>query len=387
MTAAAAGWRLNASAPAKLEGPGPRSADLPTVSVTVGDNADNASGPVEVRRDQRHISVVVPCFNEAEVLSSFHDRLAPVMEALPYSWTVIYVNDGSRDSTLDVMLGLRARGPNVSILSLSRNFGKEVAMTAGLDHATGDAVVIIDADLQDPPEVIPELVAAWQLGADVAYAQRRARAGETWAKRTTASLFYRLMTHVGRITLPVNTGDFRLMNRRVVDSLLRLREHHRFMKGLYAWVGYSQVAVRYDRAPRHAGRSKWNYWHLWNLAIEGVTGFTVLPLKFATYLGLLIAVLASIYGIFIVGKTVFMGSSVPGYASLMVVILALGGTQLMTLGVLGEYLGRVFNEVKARPLYIVERYAPARLLAPAEREGPREEEVLLRDRPASAPTM
>lgn len=327
------------------------------------------AGMARPRDVAKHISVVVPCFNEIEVLSAFHDRLAPVMDSLPYTWSVVYVNDGSRDGTLDLMFALRDRSSSVSILNLSRNFGKEAALTAGLDYAVGDAVVVIDADLQDPPEVIPKLVAAWQEGYDVAYAQRRVREGETWAKRTTASLFYRLMARVGRVTLPIDTGDFRLMSRRAVDSLLRLREHHRFMKGLFAWIGFPQIAVQYDRSARYAGQSKWNYWHLWNFALEGITGFTVLPLKLATYLGLFLSLSACVYGLTIIALTLVLGRSVPGYPSLMVVTLLLGGTQLMTLGLLGEYLGRVFNEVKGRPLYFVERFAPARTVGPSKEES------------------
>jgi glycosyltransferase involved in cell wall biosynthesis len=246
------------------------------------------------------------------------------------------------------------------VLGLSRNFGKEAATTAGLDHAPGDAVVVIDADLQDPPEVIPELIAVWQReGVDVVYAQRRIRQGETWFKRTTANGFYRLMAGVGDVTLPRNTGDFRLMSRRAVDALGQLRERHRFMKGLFAWIGFPSRAVPYDRAPRFAGESKWNYWKLWNFALEGITGYTVMPLKIATYVGLLIAALSGVYGVVIVMRTLMVGSDVPGYPSLLAVILFLGGAQLTTLGVIGEYLGRIFNETKHRPLYLVEHYRPA----------------------------
>ena len=305
------------------------------------------------------VAVVVPCFDEAEVLPAFHARLCAAMAPLGLRWSVLYVNDGSGDGTLAVLCALQLRSAEVAVLNLSRNFGKEAAMTAGLDHVDADAVVVIDADLQDPPELIAELVAVWRGGADVAYAQRRARAGETWFKRLTASLFYRLMSGIGRVRLPPDTGDFRLMSRRAVAALLRLREHHRFMKGLFAWIGFNQVAVPYDRAPRFAGRSKWNYWRLWNLALEGVTGFTVLPLKVATYVGLAVASLAGAYGVVIVADTLLLGRQVPGYPSLMVVVLMLGGTQLIFLGVLGEYMGRVFNEVKDRPLYVVERFAPA----------------------------
>lgn len=323
--------------------------------------ADNAGQlPPQPPTADLHVSIVVPCFDEAPVLPTFDARLRHVMNALPCTWTVIYVNDASRDETLAVMLALQHTHPNVAIINLSRNFGKEAAMTAGLDHTNSDAVVVIDADLQDPPEIIPDLFAAWQAGADVAYAQRRVREGETLLKRFTARMFYRLMARVGRVNLPVDTGDFRLMSRRAVDALLRLREHHRFMKGLFAWVGFAQVPVLYDRAPRFAGRTKWNYWNLWNFALEGITSFTTVPLRLATYAGLLLATCAAIYGVVIILDTLGGAPSAPGYPSLMAVILFLGGMQLMTLGLIGEYLGRVFNEVKARPLYLVERYSPSR---------------------------
>ncbi len=324
-------------------------------------NADwldgRAYGPAKGRA---LLTVVVPCYDEAEVLPAFHARLEAVMRRLGLRWSVLYVNDGSRDATLDIMHCIQSQCPEASVLNLSRNFGKEAAMTAGLDHADGDAVVVIDADLQDPPEVIPDLVAAWRGGCDVAYAQRRVRDGETWLKRTTARLFYRLMSRVGRVRLPQDTGDFRLMNRRAVDALSRLREHHRFMKGLFAWIGFNQVAVPYDRSPRHAGTTKWNYWKLWNFALEGVTGYTVLPLKLATYVGVLVAAIAGVYGAVIITDALVLGNAVPGYPSLMTVVLLLGGAQLIFLGVLGEYVGRVFNEVKGRPLYFVERFSPAR---------------------------
>ena len=304
------------------------------------------------------IAVVVPCFNEAAGLAAFHARLATVMDATGLGWTVLYVDDGSADATRAIAERL-ALDSRVAVLGLSRNFGKEAATTAGLDHAQGDAVVVIDADLQDPPEVIPALIAAWREGADVVYAQRRVRQGESWLKRATASWFYRLMAGLGDVELPRDTGDFRLMSRRAVDALGQLRERHRFMKGLFAWIGYPTRAVLYDRAPRHAGSSNWNYWTLWNLAVEGITGFTVLPLKVATYVGLAIAVLAGCYGVAIILRTLLVGTEVPGYPSLLAVILFLGGAQLTTLGVIGEYLGRVFNETKGRPLYLVEHYRPA----------------------------
>ncbi len=301
------------------------------------------------------LSVVVPCYNEAAGITAFHARLTPVMAHLALAWEVIYVNDGSHDATWTRMEALYAADPHVVLVNLSRNFGKEVATTAGLDHARGQGVVVIDADLQDPPEVIPELVAGWQDGFDMVYAQRRSRAGETWLKKHTAKLFYSVMQSVGRVRLPRDTGDYRIMSRRAVDALLQLREQHRFMKGLFAWIGYPSKAVPYDRAPRLAGSSSWSYWRLWDLAVEGITGFTVVPLKLATYMGLAAAVFAMLFGSGLILNTLIRGNQVPGYPSLMVVILFMGGVQLMTLGVIGEYLGRVFNETKRRPLYFVER--------------------------------
>ncbi len=314
------------------------------------------------------LSVVVPCYNEQEVLPEFHRRLGAVLSAQDLPWEVVYVNDGSRDATLGLMLDLAATDPRVAVVNLSRNFGKEIALTAGLDHARGsEGVVVIDADLQDPPEVIPELLAAWRRGFDVAYAQRSARHGEGWLKRATAAGFYRLMQRVGgRVTLPPDTGDFRFMSRRALDALLQLREQHRFMKGLFAWVGFPSVAVPYARAPRAAGTTKWNWWKLWNLSLEGITSFTLGPLKLASYVGLAVAVLAGLYIAQLLVRTLLFGNEVAGYPSLMAVVLFMGGVQMMMLGIIGEYLGRIFNETKHRPLYIVERHLRSRL-APAER--------------------
>ena len=307
------------------------------------------------------LSVVVPAYDEQEVLGAFHARLAAAMDGIGRPWEVVYVNDGSKDSTLAMMLALRAADPRVAVVNLSRNFGKEIALTAGLDHARAtEAVVVIDADLQDPPEVIPDLVAAWAEGFDVVYAQRSVRHGESWLKRTTAAGFYRVMQNLGgRVDLPKDTGDFRLMSRRALDALLSLRETHRFMKGLFAWVGFPSRAVLYERAPRAAGTTKWNWWKLWNLSLEGITSFTVGPLKIATYAGLATAVIALIFGLQVIAKTILFGNPVAGYPSLMAVVLFLGGVQLMTLGIIGEYLGRIFNETKNRPLYLVERHLPS----------------------------
>jgi glycosyltransferase involved in cell wall biosynthesis len=305
------------------------------------------------------LSVVVPAYNEADGLDELYARVQPVMDQTGEPWELVLVNDGSRDATLAAMERLRTADPRVAIVNLSRNFGKEIATTAGLDHARGEAVIIIDADLQDPPELIPELIAGWREGFDTVYAQRRQRDGETLLKRATARAFYRLMGRVGRVELPQDTGDFRLISRRVVQALSELREQHRFMKGLFAWVGFPSKAVLYDRAPRYAGQTKWNYWKLWNLAVEGITGFTIVPLKVATYLGLLVGASAAIYLAEIVIRTLFIGNPVPGYPSLMAVVLFIGGVQLVTLGILGEYVGRIFDEVKQRPLYLVERHVPS----------------------------
>ena len=305
-------------------------------------------------------SVVVPAFDEEAVLEAFHARLARVLERVDGSAEVVYVDDGSRDGTASVLERLRAADPRVGVVALSRNFGKEVALTAGLHHARGEAVVVIDADLQDPPELIPELVAPWRdRGVDVVYAQRRARAGESWPKRATAGLFYALMRHVGRVRIPRDTGDYRLLSRRAVDALNRYPEQHRFMKGLFAWIGFDQEAVVYDRDPRLAGSTKWSYPKLLNLAVEAVTSFTAAPLRLASVMGLGIAAVAFLDGLWIVYKTLRHGDPVQGYPSLMTAVLFLGGVQLTAIGILGEYLGRIFHETKQRPLYHVKRYQPA----------------------------
>ena len=307
---------------------------------------------------QPAISVVVPAHNEAAGLALFHQRLTRALSGID-NWEVVYIDDGSTDATLAAIESLRRTDDRVALVCLSRNFGKEIAITAGLDHAAGDAVVVIDADLQDPPEVIPELIAQWRAGFDMVYAKRRSRTGDSWLKRGTAHGFYRLMQRMGDLKLPEDTGDFRLMSRRAVDAVRQLREQHRFMKGLFAWVGYPTTYVTYDRQPRSAGVTKWTYWKLWNLALEGITSFTVMPLKLATYVGLGVALLSVIYAAQVIVKTLIIGNPVAGYPSLMTVVLFLGGIQLMFLGVIGEYLGRVFNETKQRPLYLVERYVPS----------------------------
>ena len=305
------------------------------------------------------ISIVVPAYNEETVLPQFHPAVASVLSGQPYDFEIVYINDGSSDKTLTIIKQLAESDNRVTLIDLSRNFGKEIALTAGLRKAAGDAVVIMDADLQDPPELIPELIGEWQNGYDVVYAQRTHRRGESLLKRTTARFFYRVIQRISKIEIPEDTGDFRILSRRAVNALNTFNEQHRFMKGLFAWIGYRQKAVRYERDARYAGVSKWSYWRLWNLALDGITSFTIAPLKIATYLGLLTAAGAFAYGIYMVIDTLVHGNPVPGYPSLIVIILMLGGVQLVAIGIIGEYLGRIFNETKRRPLYFINEYSPS----------------------------
>jgi len=333
-------------------------------------SAERLSASAESRQWTPSISVVVPAYNEEEVLPEFYRRTSAVLSALGVPYEIVFVNDGSNDSTLLVMTGLRQQDPNVTVVDLSRNFGKEIALTAGLDQCCGDVAVIIDADLQDPPEMIPEFIEGWREGFDVVYAVRTEREGETWLKKLTAHTFYRLMQAISRVKIPKDTGDFRLMTQRSIQALGGLREHHRFMKGLFAWVGFRSKPVYYKRDPRAAGQTKWNYWKLWNLAVEGFTSFTIAPLKIATYFGLGTAMLAFVYAVVVIYKTLAYGDPVRGYPSLMVVVLFLGGIQLLFTGILGEYLGRVFNEVKQRPLYILDTVFPSSLLENKSNRNP-----------------
>lgn len=301
------------------------------------------------------LSVVIPIYNEADTLDGLFQRLLPVLDALDVDYEVICVNDGSSDHSQALLEQWHARLPQIRLVELSRNFGKEIALSAGLDYVQGAAVVPIDADLQDPPELIADMLAKWREGYDVVYATRAIRAGETWLKRSTANAFYWVLEKMSDTAIPSNTGDFRLMDRSVVEALSRLPERTRFMKGLFAWVGFKQTALHFERAPRHAGTSKWNYRKLWNLAIDGITSFSNLPLRIWSYIGLFFALSAMLYAAFIVLRTLIIGIQLPGYASMMTVILFIGGLQLISLGIIGEYLGRVYTEVKQRPLYLVRR--------------------------------
>ena len=310
---------------------------------------------VEQRKKQPLLSAVIPFLNEEECIPALIAELDASLNQIGVPFELVLIDDGSRDRSVAVAKAELRKRPQITatVISLSRNFGKEAALTAGLEAAKGDVVVPLDADLQDPPTVIKEMLELWEEGYDVVYAVRRKRAGESKTKRFTAYGFYRLMGRLSKTGIPADTGDFRLMDRCVVDALMRLPERSRFMKGLFAWVGFRQIAVYYDRDPRKLGQSNWNYWKLWNFAIDGVTSFSRLPLQVWSYAGLAIALLALGYGSWMVLRTLLFGIDLPGYASLMTAVLFLGGIQLIGMGVLGEYLGRIFEEVKSRPLYII----------------------------------
>ncbi len=304
------------------------------------------------------MSVVVPVFNEQHGLRELLRRLQASLAPTKIHWNLLLVDDGSDDDSWSTIVELNQRHDNVAGLKLSRRFGKEIAMSAGLDAAQGDAVVIIDADLQDPPELIPRFIELWREGHDVVYGQRTHRAGETWLKKFTATAFYRIINWLSDTRIPRETGDFRLLSRRAVEAIKRLPERHRFMKGLFAWVGYQQVAVPYERDPRFTGDSKFSYWRLWNFALEGITSFSSAPLRIATLIGLITSLGSLVYAAWIALKTVIFGEPIAGYPSMMVAILFLGGVQLLSLGVIGEYLGRLFDENKQRPLYLVDTHLP-----------------------------
>lgn len=299
------------------------------------------------------LSVVIPVYNERDVLPFFYARLRDVLAPLCLSYEIVFVDDGSDDGSTDYLASLAGITPTVKTIQLSRNFGKEAALTAGLAQTKGDAVIVLDADLQDPPELIPEMLTAWSDGADVVCMRRRSRVGETRLKRASAHIFYRLLNRISKVSIPEDTGDFRLLSRRAVDALAKLPERNRYMKGLFAWIGMPTRVLEYDRAPRTAGTSKWGYLALLRLAFEGITSFSVAPLRWATALGLIAATSGSLFGVWIVIKTVFLGEAVQGYPSMMAIMTFLGGIQLLTIGLLGEYVGKIYLETKQRPLYLI----------------------------------
>ncbi|CAN5248136.1 glycosyltransferase [soil metagenome] len=314
----------------------------------------SASRPLPIK-DETFISIIVPVKNESDSIIPFVNGLTDILDRVAGegSWEIIFVDDGSTDATFLAILMAHDAEPRVRAVSLSRNFGKEAALSAGLDYCRGSVVVPMDVDLQDPPEVIGAMVERWREGADVVYGVRRSRTTDSYAKRNTASLYYRFHNWVSDDKIPEHAGDFRLMDRKVVDAIKRMPERNRFMKGLFAWSGFHQSSVEYDRAERLLGHSKFSYWKLWTLALDGITSASTLPLRIWSYVGGVIAIASFAYALFIVAHTIFDGNSVNGYPSIIVSVMFFGGVQLLSLGVLGEYVGRILVETKQRPIYIV----------------------------------
>ncbi len=303
------------------------------------------------------VTILIPAYNEEEVLDMLMERLGKlIVDNSRYDFEILFVNDGSRDKTLEIIEAYSKRDKRVSYVNLSRNFGKETAMLAGFDHARGDAVVVIDADLQDPPELISQMLEYWQAGYDDVFARRRSRAGESWLKRLTSSWYYRILQSSTKIPIQVDTGDFRLLSRRFVEALKQFRESERYTKGMFSWVGLNKKEILYDRDPRAAGETKWNYRRLLNLAVDGITSFTTTPLRLASVFGFVVSFAAFLYIMYLLIRPLFGVQTGGGYSSLMAVMLFLGGVQLLSLGIIGEYIARIFNETKNRPLYFVEKY-------------------------------
>jgi len=322
----------------------------PESAVTTATPDANASGA-----DAPLLSIVVPVKNEEHSIAHFVINVGPILDAVSadHGWEILFVDDGSTDSTLAAIIAANARDSRVRALSLSRNFGKEAALSAGLDYAHGRAIIPMDVDMQDPPEVLPAMIAKWREGYEMVFGVRRRRQSDGWAKRLTAGLYYRAHNWVSADKIPEHVGDFRLMDRSVVEVIRRLPERNRFMKGLFAWAGFRQTSVEYDRAERELGTSKFSYWNLWTLALDGITSASTVPLRIWSYIGAIVALFAIGYAAFLGIQTMFYGNPVPGYASIMVSMLFLGGVQLISLGVLGEYVGRILTETKQRPLYVI----------------------------------
>lgn len=303
------------------------------------------------------VTILIPAYNEEEVIGSLFDRLDGLANSIKnYKFEFLFVNDGSRDNTLEIIKSQAKKDSRVSYINLSRNFGKEIAMIAGIDHVRGDAMVIIDADLQDPPELIPEMIKHWEEGYDDVYARRSSREGETWLKKKTSEMYYKILQSSTNIPIQIDTGDFRLLDRRCIDALKQFRESQRNTKAMFSWIGYKKKEIFYNRDPRLAGTTKWNYRKLSNLAIDGITSFTTAPLRIATITGLLISAISFLYIIYLLVRPLFGVSTGAGYSSTLAVILFMGGVQMLFLGIIGEYIGRIFNETKNRPLYFIEEY-------------------------------
>ena len=305
----------------------------------------------------KKISILVSCYNEEASLPLLYNELVKLMNAhRDYDWEVLLVNDGSKDNTLEVMRDLRSKDDRVCYVDLSRNFGKEKAMLAGFDYVTGDCMVIMDADLQHPPHVVNEMIAKWEEGYDDVYAKRKSRGKESWLRKQFSLLFYKILQKTTKIEILPNVGDFRLLDRKCIESLKCLREMERYTKGMYCWIGYRKAAVEFEQQDRQVGQSSWNFWGLLSLAIEGIVSFTVFPLKIATLVGILTSLFAFIYMIYVIVKALLYGDPVSGFPTLLSVMLFLGGIQLLALGIIGEYIGRIFHETKGRPVYLVREY-------------------------------
>ncbi|NDH63555.1 MAG: glycosyltransferase [Alphaproteobacteria bacterium] len=300
------------------------------------------------------LSLVIPVFDEEDSIDLFIDTVVPMLERDRLRYELVFVNDGSQDDTLSRLIARSAADRHIRIVNLSRNFGKEAALTAGIDHARGDVLLPMDIDLQDPPDLIGAFMARWREGYDIVYGVRTARRTDTTAKRMSAGWFYWAFNAMSPVRIPANVGDFRLVDRRAAEVLRQLPERNRFMKGLFAWVGFNSIGVPYERPERAAGTTKFNYWRLWNFALDGVVSFSTAPLRAWFYVGLVIAAIAVFYAIFIITRVLILGIDTPGYASLLIAVLLMGAIQLLSLGIIGEYLGRLFLEVKGRPIYIVE---------------------------------
>ena len=302
----------------------------------------------------KKISILIPCYNEENTLPLLYPELVKLMEGMPaYEWEIMFINDGSVDNTLKILQELRQQDKRVNYVDLSRNFGKEVAMLAGFDYVTGDCMVIVDADLQDPPSLIPEMISYWEQGYEDVYARRRTRGKESWLRKYLSIKFYKLLQRTSRYDVLQNVGDFRLLDRRCINALKRMRESERYTKGMFCWIGFNKKEVVFDRGDRAAGSSSWGYKQLFSLAIDGITSFTSAPLRISTFVGFIVSMLAFIYMIYVFVKALFWGDAVQGYPSMVILILFLGGIQLLSLGIIGEYIGRIYNETKNRPDYIV----------------------------------
>ena len=305
----------------------------------------------------KKITIIIPAYNEEESLPMLYERLNKLMEEMSnYEFEILFVNDGSKDKTIDIIKNLREKDKRICYVDFARNFGKEIAMIAGLDYATGDCVVFMDADLQDPPELIPELVKYWEEGYDDVYAKRRSRKGETWLKKFTSKMYYRVLQHLTKVEIQEDTGDFRLLDRRCVNALKKLRESQRNTKSMFSWIGYKKKEVLYDRDPRVAGSTKWNYGKLIDLAIDGITSFTTSPLRLATFIAIPTFIVLFIYFIYVIAKTFVVHEAIQAFQAIILLILFFSGIQILLFGILGEYLGRIFNESKHRPLYLVNEY-------------------------------